>query len=346
MSNQEITGQKNGGLATTAQEAVAEAPSVEEPAIKWLEETPKAPEPTAIGDEKITILKHDIYRKGGERDSTEAIGIELAAKNVSDTVIGSVLFEAVLYDMEGNILDTVKHKTIELKPNASRTLRINYSGPKSDKVKSYCVRVAKTILTPEPTATGNERITILKHSLVAAEENYPDEREASVDLAIRNVSEVTIASAIFEVVFYDIEGNILDTVEHREIDLKPNTSRGIVINCSQQHNLALKSYSVKITRTTTTDVEKVQLRRHEIKTTGTGEEVSGVVKNISSVKTDAALVATFYNPKKENIGVRVIVLRDIEPNNIRQFCFLFKPQAGDVVRTYTLNTGEMVEKVD
>jgi hypothetical protein len=90
LSDQEITGQKNEGLETTARETVAEAPSVGETAVKGFGGTPKAPEPTAIGDEKIAILKHDIYRKGGEGDTTEAIGIELAVKNVSDTVIGSV----------------------------------------------------------------------------------------------------------------------------------------------------------------------------------------------------------------------------------------------------------------
>jgi hypothetical protein len=342
LSDQEITGQENEGPATTAPEAVSEAPSAEEPAVSEPEETLKAPEPTAIGDEKITILKHDIYRKGGEGDTAEAIGIELAIKNVSDTVIGSVLFEAVLYDIEGNILDTVEHKTTELKPNVSRNLRINYSGPKSDKVKSYCVRVAKTILTPEPVATGNERIAILKHSLIEA--SADDRQQTGVELAIRNVSDSTIAAAIFEAIFYDIEGNIVDTVKHREIDLRPETSRGVLINTSIPESYKVKSYSVKITRMTTTDVEKVQLRRHEIRTNEAGEEeVRGVVKNISDVKTDAALVANFYDPKKENIGTRVIILRGIEPDTIRQFHFIFKPQAGDIVRTYTLNIGEIVE---
>jgi hypothetical protein len=169
--------------------------------------------------------------------------------------------------------------------------------------------VAKTTLTPEPTAIGNERIAILKHSLVTAEEEYPG-REGGVEIAIRNVSETTIASAIFEAVFYDVEGNILDTVKHSEYDLKPSTSRGLLISSSTREPYKVKSYSVKITGTTTTDVEKVQLRRQEKRTTDAGEEeVSGIVKNISSMKTNAALVATFYDPKKENIGVRVIILK-------------------------------------
>jgi hypothetical protein len=38
---------------------------------------------------------------------------------------------------------------------------------------------------------------------------------------------------------------------------------------------------------------------------------------ISSVKADAGLVTTFFNPKKEGIGVNIIALRDIEPDVIR-----------------------------
>ncbi|MFC1875280.1 FxLYD domain-containing protein [Chloroflexota bacterium] len=326
-------------------EATKENPVIEERTVKEAEEAPKAPEPTAIGDEKIAILKHDIYRKGGG-DSTEAISIELAIKNISDTVIGSALFEAELYDIEGNILDEAEQKTIELNPNVSRTIRINYSEPKSDNVKSYCVRVAKIAMTPEPKVTGNEKIQILKHSYDNGDEDLfnEDENPARVDIAMRNVSDTTIATVVFEAIFYDIEGNILDTVKHSIIDLKPNTSRAIRINYKEQKDDRLKSYDIKITRMVTADVEKIQLRRHEIETTDAGEkEVGGIVKNISNFKADAAVVATFLDPKKENIGTRVVILRDIEPNNTKQFHFLFKPIEGDQVMTYTLNIGDIVE---
>jgi hypothetical protein len=95
-------------------------------------------------------------------------------------------------------------------------------------------------------------------------------------------------------------------------------------------------------RATTADVEKVQLLRYEIKTTETGEEeVWGVTKNISEVKTDAAVVVTFYDVNMENIGTSVLVLRDIEPNTIRQFNFRFKSQAGDTVRHCSVIVGEI-----
>ncbi len=327
-------------------EEVKEAPSSEGESVEEVKEPPKAPEATATGDEKISILKHGVYIKSKERGEVEKAGVELTIKNVSDTTIGSVVFEAVFYDKEGNIVDTVEHKTVELLPYMKgHTIHITSSSPERDKIESYNVRLVKKTTPPTPTATGNEKITILKHSLFKTADDYSlVGRTAIVELAIRNVSDSTLATIVFEAVLYDIEGNILDTVKHREIDLKPSTSRAISINSYITELNKVRSYNVKIIKMTTTDVEKVQLRRHERSTTETGEEeVRGVVKNISNVKTDTALVGTFYDPKKENIGTKVIILRDIEPNSIRQFHFKFKPQEGDIVRTYTLNIGEIAE---
>ncbi len=314
-----------------------------EQATKKVEEAPKFPEPTAIGNEKIAILKHDLYQKASG-DAAKAVSIELSVKNVSDITIGSVLFEAELYDIEGNVLDKVEHKTADFRPDVSRTIRIDYSEPNSDKVRSYRVRVTRVAMAPEPKVTGNETVKILKHSLNGGVPGSFSRATAGADVSIRNVSDITIASLIFEAAFYDIEGNIIDTVKHSEIELKPDTSRAITIDLKQQDASKLISYDIKIARMTTTDIERVQLRRHEIRTTDTGEEeVRGVVKNISNVKAGAALVATFFDSNQENIGTRVVTLRDIDPDDVRHFHFIFKPMVGDRVRSYTLNIGDLVE---
>ena len=198
--------------------------------------------------------------------------------------------------------------------------------------------------TPAPAATGNEKITILKHNLPETELVRDEVCLPGVELAIRNVSDSTIGTAVFEVVFYDKEGNIVDTVKHRETDLPPDTSRGIDINSSLSKfdGARIKSYDVRLVRTTTADVEKVQLRRHVIRTTETGEEeIVGIVKNISAFRTDAALVAAFYDTKEECIGTKGVVLRDIEPNAVRQYDLRFKPQEGDMVGSYRVVVGEI-----
>jgi hypothetical protein len=337
--SREVNEQENREHNTNEQEKAAVEEKTE------TEEIPQAPEPTAIGSDQVSILKHDIYRKEG--DATETVSIELKVKNILNTTIGSALIEAELYDIRGNTLDTVEKKILDFKPGITRKLLIDYSNPKSDMVRSYCVRVARTAMLPEAEVTGNESIKILKHSYVYKLEDDGEifgEYLHGVDIAIKNISETTISTVIFEAVFYDIEGNVIDTVKHSEKDLKPNASRATLIPCKQQHADDIKGYNIKIVKMTTSDIEKVQLRWHEARITDTGqEEVKGTVKNISNVKTDAALVATFLDPNRENIGVKVIILRDIEPNTIRQFNFLFKPTEGDIVRSYTLNIGDLVE---
>jgi hypothetical protein len=198
---------------------------------------------------------------------------------------------------------------------------------------------------PAPTATGNEKLAILKHKISEVDmERGPDDPTVRLELAIRNVSDSTIATAVFEAIFYDQEGNIIDEVKHREIELMPDTSRLIRITTSipVYESDRIARYDVRLIRITTADVEKVQLRRYEIKTTETGEEeVWGVAKNISEVETDAALVITFYDANKENIGTKVLVLRAIEPNTTRKFDFRFRPQEGDTVRQCSIAVGEI-----
>jgi hypothetical protein len=194
--------------------------------------------------------------------------------------------------------------------------------------------------TPEPTAIGNEQIDILWHRIAGGTIGRKQLRQ--IEFAIRNVTGTTIASAVFEAIFYDKEGNVLDTVKHREIDFRPGFSRGVFISCPGQYNLLFKSYGVKIIRTTTADIEKVQLRSLKMITNDASEEeVRGIVKNISSVKTDAAVVAVFNDYQGEKVGVKVLVLKDIEPDSVRHFHISFKPQQGDAVRSCNVTIGDL-----
>ncbi len=200
--------------------------------------------------------------------------------------------------------------------------------------------------TPAPTATGDDKIEILSHSL--SQMNVPLDgtrrTRPGLEVAIRNISGKTIATAMFEAVLYDAEGSILETIAQREIALEAERSRAVVIGIPPYYEDQVKSYAVRVTRTTTTDVEPVQLRRHLAVTTETGEEeISGIVINLSPTKTDAAVVATFYDPHEVNIGIQVVVLRDIEPNAPREYGLSFKPPAGESVAQFTLAIGQVVE---
>ncbi len=209
------------------------------------------------------------------------------------------------------------------------------------------VQVDQLPKVPPPTATGDDRVTILKHELTLTDPSEEFPTPAGVELAIRNISGQEIATAIFEATFYDQAGQVVSTVKHNEIEFKPDTSRAIRITSTVPHyeSYKVKSYAVRLVWTTTTDEESIQLRRHELNTTADGEEhVWGIAKNIGSVKTDAAVVWTFYDPQKQDLGTRVVILRDIEPKTIRQYAFTFKPPKGNTVRTYTVTVGRIEEE--
>lgn len=91
--------------------------------------------------------------------------------------------------------------------------------------------------------------------------------------------------------------------------------------------------------------EKVQLRQHKIRTGESDEEeITGMVKNISSEKTDAVLVANFLDKDGKKIGAKVIILRNIEPDKYRSFHFVFRPAQDDHVMTYTLSVISDIEE--
>jgi hypothetical protein len=210
--------------------------------------------------------------------------------------------------------------------------------------ENAALEVNAAFKTPAPTATGDDRITILKHELSLTDPVAEMPTPAGVELAIMNVSGRGIAVVAFEATFFDQEGQAISTVSHNEVEFMSDTSRALRINCTLPHleSNKVKSYLVRVVRTSTTDVESVQLRRHEMRTTETGEEhVRGIAKNIGEFPKDAAVVWTFFNPKKQDIGTRVVILRDIEPHTIRPYAFIFKPPEGDTVRTYSILVGEI-----
>jgi hypothetical protein len=117
-----------------------------------------------------------------------------------------------------------------------------------------------------------------------------------INFSAKNISNKTIAMVIFEAVYYDLDGNVLDTIQHKEFELKPNKSRVVTITIDRIKGVYVKSYKVNILKMSTADVEKIQLIRNESRTIEAGrKEISGILKNISDVKTDTVLVVTFLD---------------------------------------------------
>jgi hypothetical protein len=293
--------------------------------------------PAATGNEIISVLKHCLVKKSGGPDGGEQTGVELSLQNNSDKTVGTAVFEAVFYDRDGNVVDTGKREIYELSPGPRAVpVFITSSSHEGDKVAGYIARVVKATIPPTPNITGTDKVIILKHSLLEMQLQI-DNYVVGVEFSMKNSSDITIATMMFEAEFFDKDGNIFEKVMHSELEFHPGQARGVRICASTKDYNKVKSYSVKIVKLMTTDVEKVHICRREIKLNEAGGlDITGSVKNISGVKTDAAIVVSYLNRKNEDIGSRVIVIAAIEPDSYREFKLDFKPPEGDIVNTGTL----------
>ncbi len=320
---------------------------INETACKEQEAIYNITEPILNGNAQLELVSHSLILKEVGNQS-RIMGISIEVKNVADANIGKAVLNVVFFDAMGNVLDTIEIVIQDFLKGTLRNLRIESTKAVDVDIKSYAVNIQKVNLIPESVATGNDRVTILKHCLreVVGPFNDAERLKRSIDIAIRNISDKTIATAIFEAVFYDLEGNVIDTLRHKEFELRPNTSRAILITPSRKVIDIFKSYKVTLLKMITADIEKIQIRKHERKSFESSEEICGIIKNINDVKTDTVLIANFKNSDDEIIGIKVIAIRDIEPGAIKQFHFIFDTPQGESVKTYSLNIGEITDVID
>jgi len=304
----------------------------------------KAPDPVVAGNEQVEILSHGLIPKKG-KDENAGKGVTLNIKNKTGSNIGNIVFEAVLFDPKGNIIDTLEQSIADIEADKTRTIRMETRRADTVDVRSYDVRIKKIVVTPVPMASGDERISILKHEFqdVGTLDVGIEQIKRGIGLAVRNVSGEDVATAIFEAELYDSSGNLITTLKHQELDIKSNISRAFIIQTSSIKEDIIRSYNIRIIKTGPTSVEKVQLRRNEVRKLGGGrEELSGILKNLSKVKTDAVLVVTYLDAKEEVIGLRALRINDIEPGAVRNFKLVFTPPEGEMVKTRNIDIGELI----
>ncbi len=141
-------------------------------------------------------------------------------------------------------------------------------------------------------ACGNDMISVTKHNL----KYFDNAIIEGVECGIQNISDRVVATLVIECTFFDGEGNILNVTKHKETNLVPGNIRGVMITPPQSvPAFLINSYNIRILRIITTDVEKVQIIKNEIRTLGDVKEVSLTCKNISAEKTDAAVIVRFLN---------------------------------------------------
>jgi hypothetical protein len=211
----------------------------------------KAPEPVVAGSEQVDILSHDfLIKEGGEK-----VGVLINIKNIASADLGKVVFESVFFDIEGNVVDMVEYQTRECKNGENRTICIETPKAKDIGIRSYDVRIKNVVITPIPMASGNDRISIIKHTFQELDlvlSNADGEVRSRVSISLMNVSEDIINTAIFEAEFYDLYGESLGTVHHEEYDIKPKTRRAFFITTDSIEEYKAKSYKIRTIDTITT----------------------------------------------------------------------------------------------
>ncbi len=295
-------------------------------------------------DIKIQILSHEIIRDSSMYNGK---GIYIIVNNISGFDIAKAEFEAEFYDIASEIIDNVNYSLCDIKKGETRKFKI-VTIKDGVEIISYTVKVLKLIPIPVPTAIGNNEIQILDHSLQTIELFSSGQRpETLINMAIRNISEKTIATAFLEIILLDGSGIILDKIVHKELYILSKSGRRFDIAIKNEIRNKVKSYNIRVSKTITADVEKVQICSHRIRTNDNGEEeVAGSVKNISDVKTDTAIVATFKDKLENVIGVKILHIKNIEPGRIKNFDIVFTNPLHEHINSVNLDLGDIIEPIE
>ncbi|MFZ7133474.1 MAG: FxLYD domain-containing protein [Eubacteriales bacterium] len=302
-------------------------------------------EPVITANQYIEIIDCRLLY-GKKEDKRFIQGVAIEVKNISEGNIGKVTYEIELIDSNGCVIEEIQKNLNDIGKGDIKSVYIELDTYIEVDVRSYNLTIINLILTPAPIVIGNERIEILHHTCKPAGTEPRVGFATTIEIAIRNISDKTVATAIFDVAYYDSEGNILDSFQHRETELKPKTSRAIMITTEKVKFDDVKSYRVNLREVITTDFEKIHLIKYDmIKTQNGWMEVTGIVKNISEVNINGALLIHFKDTIDKNISAQAIILRDICPGSVRNFYITFNPPEGTIVRICTIDVAEIIKVV-
>ncbi|MFZ7132816.1 MAG: FxLYD domain-containing protein [Eubacteriales bacterium] len=291
----------------------------------------------------LKILSHSLSFNKTESNKIIGNGVSIVLKNVSELYISKVEFEVIFYDVNKNIIDTVEDSIYDFKSNSTRSINIKTTKTDECGITNYEIKILKIDALMKPEAQGDKNIKILKHGFNEIIYGSAAGPVIFVEMVVRNICDKTIARAIFDIIFYDLSGNVLDTVRHREYDIKPKTSRSILVMNNKVEYLSIKSYGIKLLKSYTSEFERVQLRRHWVESVDTGQEFRGIVKNISDSPANVAIVVSLMDYKDEKIGSKVFLLNDITPGNIKDFRFIFNIPEGLKVKSHTISIADIAE---
>ncbi|MFA5605228.1 MAG: FxLYD domain-containing protein [Dehalococcoidales bacterium] len=184
--------------------------------------TATAPKPTVADSEKLNILKHKLIEACEEPGLKSPAGVEIAVRNAFQRTIATVVFEAEFFDIEGNVVSTIKHYEFEIKPGFSRSIFISSEVEELNIVKSYDVRIKRI------TTTDLEKVQ-LRWKKIETNENGEEE----IAGAVKNISD-DISDAVIFATFFDRENENIGTKTTILKDIEPGSVRQFQFNFKPQ----------------------------------------------------------------------------------------------------------------
>ena len=244
----------------------------------------KAPEPAVVGNEQLEILDHHLNI---ENISGKQVlkGISIKLKNNTASTIGRAVINTMFYDKKGNVIDKGIRNIKDIGNCEIFNIVINPSSDIATTIHSYYAEITEVILNPPPVVNGNNIIEILKHNFIDGDNTFGcGNIGGGINISIKNISNKTVATALFDAIVYDSEGYILEHLKHKEVEIKPYNARAITIRIDNMKCSKVKSYRVDLEKTITIDREKVQLRQNEMRTIESNlKEVKGTIKKYQRI---------------------------------------------------------------
>jgi hypothetical protein len=304
------------------------------------------PEPNVKGSSEISVVRHKIIFNEKDGISTGK-GFIIVLRNISERFISSIQVHVAFYDSNGNVLENSILKLKDIDLNINYSFDIVSALAENNDIKSYAFKIDKVVLVPLPDVSGNDMVGILSHSLgIFTDEANTDNTHMALDMSIQNISENTLARAIFKVEFIDANGKVLSETMHEEFEINIDEYREVAVIAEGVDYNSIKSYKVNVYKTVPAEIEPIIFKSHEVKILETGNyEVSGIIKNISNNKEMCAVVTVMKDDNDEIIASRVIQISDIDPGQYKLFTIDFSSPDDRMVYSYMLRLANMVDEI-
>ncbi|NLK26824.1 MAG: hypothetical protein GX306_00550 [Clostridiales bacterium] len=150
-----------------------------------------------LENQGLTILRHELFKERIDHDCYTPARIEVAVRNISASTIARVIFEAKFYDINGLLLDTIRHQESDLKSNTSRNVIIYSKNEHSRIIKNYDLNVVKVI------TAAQEKVQFCSHEV-----KIHDNGDEEFFITVKNISNEKTDSSVIATFFNSYKENI------------------------------------------------------------------------------------------------------------------------------------------